>query len=721
MNVNVIGGGPGGLYAALLLKKGHPNWTVRVYERNPRGATFGWGVVFSDRTLEALREADLPTFEQITESFVLWDAIDVHIHGELLRCNGHAFAGIGRKHLLEILNRRCEELGVELRHEHPVDDLTALPEAGLTIAANGVNSFVRERFADRFQPRITLGKARYIWFGTERVYDAFTFAFVQDEHGIFQAHAYPYDERTSTFIVECRGETWERTGLAEDNEVASVQFCERLFADHLAGKRLMSNHSPWLRFPTLRTDRWSADIDGIGPVVLLGDAAHTAHFSIGSGTKLALEDAIALAEAFQRHDGVPAALRDYEQARRPRVQVLQEAAEESRDYFEHIARYYPLHPQQFTYHLLTRSGRITTDNLRTRDPHFVAQAEAWFAAQRCDGERSVPTVAPPPAFTPLEVRAKRFPNRLVIAEPAGLAASDGLPGVEHRRAYLRLAESGAGAILTSRIAASPEGRITPEDAGLYADKARDRWARLVASVHERSDALVIAHISHAGRRGATRPRRFGIDLPLRRDGWELLAPSPLPYLRVSATPREMTAEDLERVQDDFLAAAQRAADAGFDALLLDMAHGYLLSSFLSPLTNRRDDDYGGDLERRMRYPLAVLDSVRAVWPEERPLLVGLNASDRARGGLSPADAVWIAGELRARGVDMLAVHAGQVVPGERHGFAPGSLARLSDELRNQTGIPTLATAYMDTTNMPNTLLASGRADLCLFQPRGWRS
>lgn len=711
--IAIAGGGPAGLYAAILLKKTHPDWTVKLYERNPRGATYGWGVVFSDRTLNALREADLTSYDEITESFALWDAIDVHVKGELVRINGQPFAGIGRRHLLEILTNRCEALGVELHFEHPVTGLEDLPEADLIIAADGVNSSLREELAGRFQPRVDLGQARYIWFGTDRTYDAFTFVFRDTEHGLFQAHAYPFDSETSTFIVECRQETWERTGLAEDDEDASVAFCEDLFAEHLGGHRLRSNRSHWLLFPTLHNRRWSAP-SGHGNVVLLGDSAHTAHFSIGSGTKLAMEDAIGLAEAFERHDDVTAALRDYEMARRPRVQIIQDAARESQDYFEHVARYHHLQPRQFSYHLMTRSGRITHDNLRTRDPYFVAACERWFASQ-ADQRTAATVIAPPPLFTPFAIGNTTFANRIVVTESPGLATTDGIPAEKHTDHYAALAAGHPGAIITAPLAVTAGGRIAADDAGLYDERSTASWSGITANVHECSDALVIARLNHAGRRGSTRPRRQGLDLPLRRSGWELLAPSPVAFHPQGATPREMTGEDMAHVRQAFTDAAQSALEADFDGLLLDMSHGYLLSSFLSPATNRRDDDYGGSLEDRLRFPLEVMAAARAIWPQDRSLLVALNGSDRLRNGLTPADAVYIARELRKHGCDLLMVRAGQVALREQYDFDANSLAQLSDIIRNESGLPTLATGYMDTSNQPNTLLAGGRADLCLIQ------
>jgi anthraniloyl-CoA monooxygenase len=704
MNVQVLGAGPAGLYAALLLKKRHPRSQGAVTERNPRGATYGWGVVFSDRTLTGLREADFPTYTRITDSFVLWEAIDIHVHNELLRCDGHAFAGIGRRHLLTILQERCAELGVELRFETELDGADKLlAGADLIIAADGANSRTRQLHADWFEPRASEGQARYIWFGTDKVYDAFTFIFRDTPHGLFQVHAYPFDARTSTFIVECRAETWRKAGLEDADEAHSLAFCQQLFADHLGPHRLMSNRSMWLTFMTLHCRRWSHD-----NLVLLGDAAHTAHFSIGSGTKLALEDAIALANAFEAAPDaareVRATLRQYELGRRPRVEATQRAAAESQRYFENVARYKDFAPRQFAFHLLTRSGRINYDNLKQRDPYFVAGVERWFEAQPRDG--AAPRLfAPPPLFTPLTLRELTLPNRIVALQPpddpSGLAD---------------LARSGAGLLLSQPIAVTDDGRITPNDTTLQNEDDAARWAYL-AGCAQANGARLALQLSHAGRRGATRPRQHGLDVPLREGSWPPLAPSALPYGPRSQTPRAMDVDDLERVRAAFVSATQLAQQAHIDVLLLNMAHGYLLGSFLSPLTNQRDDEWGGDPARRLRYPLDVLAAVRAAWPSTKPLAVALNANDWARGGLRLPDAVAVATALREHGCDLLLVQAGHTTHASRPNYDFETLASYADVLRNEANLPVLATPYITTANQANTLLAGGRADLCLVWGR----
>jgi anthraniloyl-CoA monooxygenase len=715
MNVNVLGGGPAGLYASVLLKKAHPGWEIRVYERNPRGATYGWGVVFSDRTLTSLREADVKTFTEITDSFVLWEAIDAYIWGELQRCDGHAFAGIGRRQLLDILWRRCVELGVEVRFEVEVDDPELLRDADVLIAADGVNSRTRNRYADSFQPRVSEGRARFIWFGSDKVYDAFTFVFRDTEHGLFQVHAYPFDATTSTFIVECHEDVWRRAGLDHLDEAASLAHCQELFADHLGSHRLMSNRSLWLTFQTLSCRHWTHNPpagSGQAPVVLLGDAAHTAHFSIGSGTKLALEDAIALARAFEEHPQVTVALRQYELGRRARVEATQRAAAESQRYFESIRRYRGFEPPQFAFHLLTRSGRITYDNLKQRDPYFVANVERWYQGRGC-GDRDR-LIAPPPMFVPLTLRGARLPNRTALVAPPASVAVEGTPGDDHAAVQNRLAGAGAGLVLTEPVAVSPEGRVTAGDMGIYLPEHTAAWSRIVAEAGAGSSTLLGLTLSHAGRRGATRPRAQGLDRPLRDGGWPLLAPSAIPYMPHGQMPRAMDSDDLRRVRDAYVDAACHADVAGFDLMLLDMAHGYLLGSFLSPLTNHREDAYGGSREKRMRYPLEVFDAARATWPARKPLAVVITATDWARGGARLDDAVAFARELRARGCDLLAVHAGQTTFDARPVYDFDAWAELSDVIRNESGIPTIFTGYVTTSNQANTLLAGGRCDVCVW-------
>lgn len=711
MKITVLGGGPGGLYASLLIKKAHPAWEIELLERNPQGATYGWGVVFSDQTLSALREADIKSYQEITESFVLWDAIDVHIRDKVVHCGGHLFAGMARQRLLDILHARCAELGVALRYEVEVAP-EQLPElargADLLIAADGINSRSREHFAQAFQPQLDEGATRYIWFGSDWVLDAFTFIFRKNEHGLFTAHAYPFDGTTSTFIVECTEETWRRAGLDQMDEAESLAYCEALFADKLAGHRLLSNYSRWFTFTTVRNRRWAHQ-----NIVLLGDAAHTAHFSIGSGTKLAMEDAIALATAFEQYGGhLRPALKRYEEARRPRVEALQQAAEESQRYFEHIQRYWHFDPLQFTYYLLTRSGRISHNNLSLRDPYFTSEVERFF---RTGGQPAALHLASPPLFTPLTLREQRLPNRVVLLPPPSDQAEGGMPHPSQTEPLVRGAQGGMGLVLTPPVAVSEGGRITPGCAGLYEAAHQAAWGEVAEAVHQAGGKVGLT-LSHAGRRGATRPRQYGLDQPLRSGGWPLLAPSALPYSPASQTPQAMGPEEMAAVQADFVRATRWAAEADIDLLQLHMAHGYLLASFLSPLSNQREDEYGGTLEGRLRYPLALFDAVRAAWPAGRPLAVALSVSDWARGGFDLPDALAVARTLKAHGCDLITVMAGQTTIHAQPRYDAATYAAYSDMVRNEAHIPTLSTGYLSTTDPINTLLAGGRADLCLLHP-----
>lgn len=697
MKIVVLGGGPAGLYSSLLIKKSNPAHDITILERNPAGVTYGWGVVFSDRTLATFQRADYKTYEQITSRFVIWDAIDVHYRGELIRCGGHVIASMARTELLGILQARCLELGVTIKFTYEVQNLADLGKYDLLIAADGINSLARKTHARQFSPSIELGKARYIWLGAHKVLDAFTFIFCENEHGLFQVHAYPFSGDTSTFIVECDEASWLRAGLDQTDEAQSLAYCQRLLDPYLHGVPLLSNNSKWISFPTLKTGHWHHE-----NIVLLGDSAHTAHFSIGSGTKLAMEDAIALASSLEQHHDPEVALNEYELERRPVVEIFQRAAQESQEYFETLKRYLNLAPMPFAFQLLTRSGRVSYDDLRLRDARFGDAVDRRFAcATRAENADCVqPLFAPPPLFAPLKLRELTLTNRVVSrVSPQSGGENDS-----------------AGLLMTEIVAVSPEGRITPDDACLYMPEHLAGWRQFVEQARARSSARLALQLGHAGRRGSTRPRTDALDLPLRSGNWPLLSASPMPYTPYSQVPRAMDRTDMQRVKEAFVQAARLANEAGFDILQLHCAQGYLLASFLSPLTNQRADEFGGDLSRRMRYPLEVFDAVRAAWPEQKPLAVALQASDGVRGGLTVDDAIIIARELKNRGCDLLTILAGQATPESELPYGRGYLTALSARVRNEAGLPTMLGGYLTTSNEVNTILAAGRGDLCIVTP-----
>jgi anthraniloyl-CoA monooxygenase len=705
VRILTLGAGPAGLYFSLLMKKEDPRHEITVIERNPPDATYGWGVVFSEEALGALRDADRDSYDEIQDTFAKWNAIDIRYRGETVRSRGHAFSAIARVKLLGILQRRCADLGVELRFLTEVADPADLPEADLVVGADGVNSVTRARHAEATRPTLQTHATRFVWFGTDLVFKAFTFIFRENEHGLFQVHAYPFDARTSTFIVECPEETWRRAGLDQATEEESIAYCEKLFAEDLGGHSLLSNRSLWVNFVTVRNEAWHH-----GNVVLLGDAAHTAHFTIGSGTKLAMDDAIALAEALRRRGDLEAALTEYEMERQPVVERFQQAAVESATYFENVGRYAHFDPLPFAFNLLTRSGRITHLELQKRDPSFVAAVDGRFA-----GEEGV--VAPPPMFTPLELPGRVVSNRVVVSPVGQDDSVEGVPSASVAEHLAAAARSGAGLVLTEPVAISAHGRITVGSPGLYHDSHLQAWKAIVDEIHRSGPALVGIRLSHAGARGATRPRRLGVDRPLPEDAWPVLAPSAVPYTNPSQMPHPMTAAKMRDVREDFMAASERAAAAGFDLLELDMGLGYLLASFLSPLTNRRADEYGGSPENRMRYPLEVLDAVRGAWPIGRSLAVRLTATDWVPGGWEVSDAVEMARRMTKRGGDLVEVVAGQTVAHDRPEFGRFFLVPYADRIRNEAYLPVLVGGGLTTHDEVNTVLAAGRADLCILSRR----
>jgi len=719
VNVAIIGGGPGGLYASILLGRlGHE---VTVWERNAPDDTFGFGVVFSDETLAAFEAADPLSYKEIADSFARWADIDIYYRGTVERSGGHGFSALGRMRLLNILQARAEEVGVTVNFSSEAPGHEQLmAEHDLVIAADGVNSAVRNAYADTFQPTPEGRFSKFMWLGTDLVFEAFTFHIVETEWGIFQIHGYPYDETMSTFIVETDEATWRRAGFdATENEAfASGQSDEKaierfreMFAEQLQGHDLVANNSKWLNFQTIRNLNWRHE-----NVVLLGDAAHTAHFSIGSGTKLAMEDATALAWALKDSpDDLAAALLSYEEDRRPIVESTQRAAQASLEWFEGISRYVGQSPPQFAFNLLTRSRRITYENLTMRDADFMRRVDEDFHRQLGEtvpaSNNGTPTPLAPPMFTPFKLRELELANRVVVSPMDMYSAVDGTVGDFHLVHLGGKAIGGAGLVMTEMVCISAEGRITPGCGGLYRDDQIAGWGRIVDFVHGHGDAKIGCQIGHSGRKGSTKLMWDGIDQPLDEGNWEIVAPSPIPYLEHGQVPIELTRERMDSVREEFVATAHRAEEAGFDLLEVHLAHGYLLSSFLSPLTNRRTDEYGGDLAARAKYPLEVVAACRAAWPQEKPMSVRISATDWTPGGFDGDEAVALAAMLKELGVDIVDVSTGQVWADDAPAYGRSFQTPYADRIRNEIDIPTIAVGAISSWDDVNTTILAGRADL----------
>ncbi|MFE4673068.1 bifunctional salicylyl-CoA 5-hydroxylase/oxidoreductase [Streptomyces sp. NPDC056721] len=699
LRVAVIGGGPGGLYAAALLKRLDPRRDITVWERNAPDDTFGFGVVLSDETLGGIEGADPVVHAALQAEFVRWDDIDVVHRGTRHTSGGHGFAALGRRRLLEILHERCRQLGVNLRFRSEAPSAADLArDHDLVVAADGVHSATREAHADTFRPRVEEHRCRYIWLAADFAFDAFRFEIAETEHGVMQLHGYPYTGGDSTVIVEMREEVWRAAGFDELDVSESVERCAKIFTEALGGRGLRSNNSAWTAFRTVVNEKWSH-----GNVVLVGDAAHTAHFSIGSGTKLAVEDALALAACLQEQPTTAEALAAYEAERRPVVASTQRAARASLEWFENIGLYLDQPAGQFAFNLLTRSRRVTHDNLRLRDPRFTEAVERDFGC---------PPGAPP-MFTPLRLRDLTLRNRVVVSPMDMYSAQAGAPGDFHLVHLGARALGGAGLVMTEMVCVSPEGRITPGCTGLYTTEQATAWRRITEFAHTQAPGTAVGvQLGHSGRKGSTKLMWEGIDEPLPDGNWPLVAASPLPYKPGSQTPHELATGELADVREQFTSAALRAADAGFDLLELHCAHGYLLSGFLSPLSNHRTDAYGGSLTNRLRFPLEVFDAVRDVWPGDRPMTVRISATDWAEGGTDAHDAVEIARAFAAHGADAIDVSTGQVVADEKPAYGRSYQVPFADRIRNETGIPVISVGAISSWDDVNSLILAGRTDLC---------
>ena len=700
-------------------------------ERNQPDDTFGWGVVFSDQTMENFRAADEPTFQAITSNFAHWDDIDVFVHGRRITSGGHGFSGIARKKLLQILQQRCAELGVSLRFGidvHNDDDLAALGlgDADLIVAADGVNSGIRRKYAEHFEPDLDTRSARFTWLGTTMPFDAFTFFFVENAHGVFQAHCYKFDDKTSTFIVECDEKSWLAAGLDKMDTDETIAACEAMFGEWLGDHRLMSNAahreaSPWVNFVRVRNARWF-----YRNIALIGDAAHSAHFSIGSGTKLAMEDAISLARHVSEAPDIPAALFGYQEERSIDALRLQNAARNSMEWFENVRRYVHLEPEQFAYSLLTRSQRVSHENLRLRDVTYLSGMERWFASQASrDGavtadpprspmvrdNRSQQEITPPPMFTPFRLRGMTLHNRVIVSPMDMYSATDGMPNDFHLVHLGARALGGASLVMTEMVCVSPGARITLGCTGMYNHDHLNAWRRIVTFAHEWTDSRICLQLGHSGRKGSTRLPWEGTDIPLAEGNWERLAPSPVTYGPTLPLPKEMSHADMKTVVNDFVRATQMSEEAGFDMIELHCAHGYLLSSFVTPVSNTRTDEYGGSLENRLRFPLEVFRAMRQEWPSEKPMSVRVSATDWVEDGLTPDESVSVAKAFVAEGADIIHVSTGQTVSDAKPVYGRLFQTPYSDRIRNEARVPTIAVGNITDADQVNSIIAAGRADL----------
>ena len=708
MRIAILGGGPAGLYFAILMKRADPAHDITVYERNRSDDTFGFGVVFSDQTLETFERYDRPSFEAITREFAYWQDIEIRHKGTVHRIGGNGFCGCARRTLLMLLQARARALGVALEFRHEITSLAEVQGADLIVAADGINSAIRESHAEHFRPVVDLRSNKFTWMGSTKPLDAFLFSFRETEWGVFIAHAYQYEAGRSTWVLETDAATWERAGLDRMSEDESARFMEGVFAADLDGHALITNRSLWRSFPMIRNGT-----SVMGNVVLLGDAKATAHFSIGSGTKLAMEDAIGLFESFRATGAdVTAALQRFEATRREDVEKIQHAADVSLVWFEQVRRFWGMDPVQFAFGVMTRSKSITYDNLRLRAPDFVDETDQMFARQVRAAGFDVAVDRPlPPMFQPFKLRGMVLANRVVVSPMCMYSAQDGVPGDWHIVHYGTRAIGGAGLVFTEMTNVSAEARITPGCTGLYTDEQEAAWARITGFVHTRSQAKMCLQLGHAGRKGATRLMWEGMDRPLPTGGWDIVAPSALPYYPESAVPREMTRADMDRVVSDFRQAAVRAERAGFDMLEVHCAHGYLLATFLSPLTNRRTDEYGGTLANRLRFPLEVWDAVRAAWPDDKPMSMRISASDWAEGGITSAEVLEISQAFTDHGCDLIDVSSGQTVHDARAIYGRMFQVPFSDAIRNEAGFATMCVGNITTADQVNTILAAGRADL----------
>ena len=717
LKICCLGGGPASLYFSILMKKANPAHDITVIERGSRDSTWGFGVVFSDETLQGFMEADAPSYQRIVEQFAYWGGIDTTIHGKTINSQGHGFCGMSRLKLLNTFHDRCDELGVSLRFNTDIASVEALntDEYDLVVAGDGITSILREAYKEEFGTTMDWRANKFCWLATTKPLSDFEFIFRENEHGWWWVHAYRYEEGTTTWIVETSEATWKSAGMEEVTEEETKAYCEEIFKEDLDGHPLITNRSVWRTFPVVRNERLYYK-----NIVLMGDAVRSAHFSIGSGTKLAMEDAISLASYFEEcGNDVDKALAMYQDIRKDEADRLQRTAVVSLSWFEHIDRYAASQEaEQFTFNMMCRAKRITYENLRLRDPDFIARIDQWFAAhaRQETGFEDIDVDNPVvPVFQPFRIGEMRVENRFQLSAMCQYCAMDGNPTDWHLMHYGERAVGGTGLLNTEMLCISPEARITPGCAGIWSDEQVEKWAHIIDFVHANSKAKFCAQVGHSGRKGATCvPWDGGIDEPLPKGAWEIIGPSSLPYLEHSVVPREMNADDMASVMQDFVRAAQNADAAGFDMIEVHLAHGYLLSSFISPVTNQRTDEYGGDIASRMRFPLQVVAAMKEAWPADKPMSVRISATDWVEDGLTEQDMLAVATMLKDAGVDIINVSTGQVTKDEDPIYGRMFQAPFADQVRNEVGIPTIVAGNISSADQANTLVAAGRTDIVAF-------